>query len=763
MLVERGHDGPAPVFRPLANGSGLLLQLMRYLVRAPATNTRGPIYTEALLKSIHKANLNRQPVRLQFQADERGVCLSVDLPQANSRVFVQELLDAYPGVNVELARPVDVSGLDVWSRQLWFSPDLFQLHTFDKSEDDLNRVLADPISGILSALRTGRSGTLSCQVDLTIIPAKRKRYHRLKRVIRRVSQGFKFASCRRWYLRWSTSSRRLRRAAAWLLSLTPKSTLGSEISKAQTCDFKAAQQLFECSLVVITYAPRNSAEKATKWLDEVSASLGRFSSTEVELQLGKTTKGKPCHGFSRKRSFLLTPQEIASIWHPPTVSTAEVARLRQVAFREIEPPASFPSKEGRAYETALGRVRFRNQKQRCVIQMDDLRRHLLVLGRTGCGKSTFLLSTATQLIQQDRGLILIDPHGQLASELLEYVPRRRINDVIVFDAGEKEYPVGFNPLLGPAGSDPVLVADGVLTAFKNVFGFDESTAPRLLHIFRNSLLSLVGTPAASLLSVQRLLIDDVFRKSVVSGIKNPVVREFWRSEFNRWPKRDRTLYIASLQNKLGAFLANERLQNIFQGDRKVISIRETMDTSKILICNLSKGIVGHDASTLLGSLLLSSIHIAAMSRANLPEQQRPDCVVMVDEFHSYLSEGNTTIADALAESRKYRASYILSSQMLEQLDEATKASVLGNCGSTLCMTVGPRDAEVFAELLGHDLTIQNLMDIPKYHGYMRMLVDGAPNVFSMTTICPKTSTTSHATRIRRVSQQRYGNPIDQQR
>lgn len=164
-----------------------------------------------------------------------------------------------------------------------------------------------------------------------------------------------------------------------------------------------------------------------------------------------------------------------------------------------------------------------------------------------------------------------------------------------------------------------------------------------------------------------------------------------------------------------------------------------MDRLQILICNLSKGTVGLDASTLLGSLLLSSLQVAAMSRADIAESERTDCVVIVDEFHSYLTDGNSTMADALAESRKYRTSYVLSTQMLEQLDEQTLAGVLGNCGSTLCMTVGPRDAEILASLLGCGITPEDLMRVPKYHGYLRMLAEGVPCTFSMTTLPPPKS------------------------
>ena len=368
--------------------------------------------------------------------------------------------------------------------------------------------------------------------------------------------------------------------------------------------------------------------------------------------------------------------------------------------------------------------------------MDDLRRHLFVIGKTGCGKSTFLLNVVHQQMEANRGVVLFDPHGQLAEEALALVPKRRKNDVVYFDASDSTAPIGFNPMIGPPGTDPTLVADGVLTSFKNVFGFDEGSAPRLLHIFRNCLLSLIGTPHASLASIQRLLVDELFRKSVIAGVQNRAVKAFWLTEFQRWNSRDRTQFIASLQNKLGAFTTNERLNRILNPGKKGIVLRQLMDSSKILICNLSKGTVGHDASKLLGSLLLSSLQIAAMSRADIPEENRRDCVVVIDEFHSYLADGNSTMADALAESRKYRTSYVLSTQLLEQLDSVTVAGVLGNCGSALCMTVGPRDAEVLAELLSSNITRDEVMQIPKFHAYSRLMVNGVPSTLSMKTLSP---------------------------
>ena len=318
---------------------------------------------------------------------------------------------------------------------------------------------------------------------------------------------------------------------------------------------KADDQLFECRLLIHIFANCSAVSIAERRLREIAGTFGRFTNGNTGFV------ATDAHSRFR-RGFLLTPKEVATLWHPLTVSADTVSRVDRSTFREVEPPIGLGSRTRTAGDTMLGRLKFRQQRNQFGIAMDDLRRHMIAVGKTGCGKSTFLLNVMRQQVEANRGVVLIDPHGQLADEVLDVIPKRRTNEVVVFDASDRVNPVGFNPMIGPPEADPTLIADGVLTSFKNVFGFDDGTAPRLLHIFRNCLLSLVGTPQASLNSVQQMLVDAAFRRSVVSRIDNDAVREFWLTEFNRWNDRDRTQYIASLQNKLGAFTTNERLQRI---------------------------------------------------------------------------------------------------------------------------------------------------------------------------------------------------------
>ena len=702
---------------------------------------------ESLFGSLHKVLLRRARVSLWLESDSGGVSYAVDLPDEYRILFLQELQDAYPGTVVtSCKRPQSPSEQESWYQDVRLVPDLLRIRTHEEFIDLADdRLFADPVSGLMASVRSGTSGRVQCSIKLSIRRARPSRIRAAERILRRFGHGFISERLRVQFLKLATDHRFwLRRAATVLFFVARKEPVGDADSPDKCHD-----NLFECGLTIAATVPIDSRSLARQKLREIAGAFGRFNKGDTVFRWSKPAKRERV-----RRPFLLTQREVATLWHPITVSGDTVSRLERPAFREVEPPVVLTSKKGTGHGTVLGRVKFRQQRSQFGIAADDLRRHMLAIGKTGCGKSTFLLNIVRQQVESNRGVILVDPHGQLAEEVLNVIPKRRTNDVVYFDASDSIAPVGFNPMKGPLGTDANLIADGVLTSFKNVFGFDDGSAPRLLHIFRNCLLSLIHTRHASLASVQRLLVDANFRKSVVGQVENDAVREFWLTEFNRWNDRDRVQYIASLQNKLGAFTTNQRLQMILNGDRKGIQLREIMDQSKILICNLSKGRVGHDASTLLGSLLLSSLQIAAMSRADTPEADRTDCVCVIDEFHSYLADGNTTMADALAESRKYRTSYVLSTQMLEQLDATTLAGVLGNCGSTLCMTVGPRDAEILAELLGSGLSPEDLMKIPKFHAYLRLLIDGAPHTFSMTTLAPPRYNVGRAEVIRKVSRQR---------
>jgi hypothetical protein len=423
----------------------------------------------------------------------------------------------------------------------------------------------------------------------------------------------------------------------------------------------------------------------------------------------------------------------------------------QSDFAELEPPTNLPLTSD-ADVALFGRVKFRARDAVFGMRTHDRRRHVAIIGKTGMGKSTLIHNLVSSDIRAGRGVALIDPHGDLAESVLHSVPAHRTNDVVLFDAGDRDFPLAYNPLACPDPAQRDLVAAGVVSVFKKIYG--DSWGPRLEYILFNTLLTLVQVPGTTLLSVPRLLSNERYRAKLLAQLNDPVVSAFWRNEFEEYPERLRLEAIAPIQNKVGQFLSNPLSRAIVGQAKSALDLRRIMDEGKVLIVNLSKGRIGEEPSTLLGALLVTGLQLAAMSRADQPLEERKDFYVYVDEFQNFATESFATI---LSEARKYRLILTLANQYLAQIEETTLDAVLGNVGSLLCFQVGSRDAEALVEELGQQLTPEDLLRLPKYTAYARLLVDGMPSrPFSMTTLPPPHAWDDRRQIVRRTSRQRYG-------
>lgn len=421
-------------------------------------------------------------------------------------------------------------------------------------------------------------------------------------------------------------------------------------------------------------------------------------------------------------------------------------------FQELPPPLRFHSEE-ESGGVVLGTVRFREDRRPVVLGQEDRRRHLIIVGKTGMGKTTLLQNMIGHDIASGRGICLVDPHGDLAESVVGLVPRHRTNDVILFDAASRECSIGFNPLDCPDRSRIDQVTSGVVSAFKKLH---DSWGPRLEDTLRNAIFAIVEQ-GGNLLSVMKLLGEKSFREQVVPRIDDEIVRSFWMHEFASWSDNYRTEAVAAIQNKIRPFLTNTNIRAIVTNPRKCIDLRRIMDEGKVLIVNLSKGRLGEDNSTLLGAFLVTSIQQAAMTRADIPEELRKDFSLYVDEFQNFTTG---SFAAVLSEARKYRLSLIIAHQYLGQLDDETAKAVFGNVGSIVAFQVGSDDTETLALQLGKfpgQIEPQNLTGLPKYTAYARLLIDGLPsNPFSLRTLPPNEYfDEERATIVRRQSNRRY--------
>jgi len=396
---------------------------------------------------------------------------------------------------------------------------------------------------------------------------------------------------------------------------------------------------------------------------------------------------------------------------------------------------------------------FRNIRKKFGIKTDDRRRHIYVVGKTGMGKTVMMENMAIQDIKQGRGVGFIDPHGEAAENLLNFVPSNRINDVIYFNPADLNYPIAFNVMEKVDLEHRHLVASGLMGVFKKIW--PDVWSARMEYILNNSILALLEYPGSTLLGVNRMLADPDYRKKVVERITDPVVKAFWVTEFARYTQRYEVEATAAIQNKVGQFISAPLIRNIIGQVQSTIDMRKVMDDGKILIANLSKGKVGEDNSLLLGALLITKLQLAAMSRVDMPEEQRRDFFLYVDEFQNFATESFVNI---LSEARKYRLSLVLGHQYIAQMEEKVRDAVFGNVGTIISFRVGAEDAEYLEKEFIPEFTATDLVNLGKYNIYLKLMIDGiAGRPFSAETLPPMLKPEkSNQEKIIKVSRERYG-------
>lgn len=362
---------------------------------------------------------------------------------------------------------------------------------------------------------------------------------------------------------------------------------------------------------------------------------------------------------------------------------------------------------------------YRNEFKKFGIKTDDRRRHMYLIGKTGMGKSTILENMIVDDIRAGHGVAVVDPHGDLAEKIIEYIPSERIQDVVYFNPSDINFPIAFNVVEQVEPHLRHLVASGLIGVFQKLWA--DSWGPRLEYILRNAILAILDFPGSTLLGVVRMLSDKNYRKRVVANITDPVVKAFWEKEFSGYADKFASEAVSPIQNKVGQFLSSSLMRNIIGQVKSAIDIRDIMDSGKILIMNLSKGRIGEDNSALLGAMMITKIQLAAMSRVDVPEKERRDFYLYIDEFQNFSTD---SFANILSEARKYRLNLILAHQYIEQLSEKVKPAVFGNVGTMVVFRVGAADAEELVKEFTPTFTEEDIVNLPKYEMYLKLMIDG---------------------------------------
>lgn len=432
--------------------------------------------------------------------------------------------------------------------------------------------------------------------------------------------------------------------------------------------------------------------------------------------------------------FILNIEELASVFHLPHTNV-ETPNIVWASTKTAEPPAKLPLITGDEANdeniSAFGLTNFRGINHQFGMLRYDRSRHVYIIGQTGAGKSGLLELFALSDIYQNQGYAIIDPHGDFAINNMKFIPASRLKDVVYFNPADTSYPVGFNPL---EVTDPNMksnISSEVIGVLKRMFG--ESWGPRLEYILRYTILALLDRPETTMLDITRMLTDKKFRKETLEYCTDTVVLQFWKVEFGNWNDKFVNEAIAPVLNKVGAFTANPIIRNIIGQPKSTFNIREIMDEGKILVVNLSKGLIGEDNAGILGSFLVTKIQLAAMSRSDIPDiKDRRPFFLYVDEFQNFATDSFATI---LSEARKYGLNLTVANQYISQMTDTVRGAVFGNVGTMISFRVSAEDAQILAQQFEPQFEASDLLQMHNRHFVINMVIKGEKTpAFSATTL-----------------------------
>ena len=451
--------------------------------------------------------------------------------------------------------------------------------------------------------------------------------------------------------------------------------------------------------------------------------------------------------------YVLNIEEMASLYHLPHTSV-ETPGVAYTSTKVGQPPSNLPIPSNTPPESLslFGTTTFRQSNTKFGIKREDRMRHLYIIGKSGVGKSFLLNLLTLSDVFHNKGFAVVDPHGDYAQDIMRFIPEHRIDDVVYFNPADGDFPVAFNPMEVTDVNRRSNVASEIVGVLKKMFG--DSWGPRLEHILRYTLLALLETPNTTLLGIVRMLTDKKYRNEIIANVKDPVVKAFWVNEFASWNEKFASEAVAPVLNKVGAFTANPLIRNVLGQEKSSFNIRKIMDEGKILIVDLSRGKIGEDNASILGSLIITKIQLDAMSRADIPNiEDRVPFYLYVDEFQNFATESFAVI---LSEARKYGLYLTVANQYIAQMPEEVRDAVFGNVGSMISFRIGADDANYLAKYFEPVFEPLDLVNLDKQNIYVSMSIDGQTSLpFSAKTLILPQPPNDQTPRIIEQSRQKY--------
>jgi hypothetical protein len=518
---------------------------------------------------------------------------------------------------------------------------------------------------------------------------------------------------------------------------SPKRKSSIEQEAIKLIEEKSSKVGFEVVCRIITSAKTESV--ANGHLSNIKSAFAQYSGAEINsfgfseyhnlrtlisnFVLRRFTK--PIYEIFKPNTIILNSEELASIFHLPNIKFNRSPNINWQNYKNAPAPHNIPT-EG----LLLGHNHYRGETKEIRMKTEDRFRHFYVIGQTGTGKSSILQTMIRQDFRNGNGLCVIDPHGSLIDDILPFVPRERADDVIIFNPGDTERPLGLNLLEASTPEEMDLVALDAMNIMIKLFG-NEIFGPRIQDYFRNGCLTLMEQPeGGALTDIVRLFTDDEFQKLKVENVKNPIVRSFWENQMAKTGAREKAEMIPYFAAKFGQFVTNTMMRNIIGQTKSAFDFSQVMQEGKILLMNLSKGATGDINSKLLGLIIVSKIQMAALRRQKVDKEDRRDFFLYIDEFQNYITD---SIESILSEARKYRLGLVIAHQYIKQLegdkDGSTKIrdAVFGNVGTMMCYKIGAQDAEYMAKEMAPVFSDQDLINVDKFKAVMKLSIDTQPS------------------------------------
>ncbi len=781
-------------------------------VRVPKENESGPMVAEQIFATMHGIQTrfsmweklqgySSDHVSFEVASVGRIIKFYAAFPEKLRNLVEGQIYANYPNVEIEDCKDYAIddhsyhfSGIEL----KYLEADVFPIKRYSQYEDKIARVHVDPMAGITSSLVKFDDPVDQAWIQIVVTPLPDRWRIIFVKCIKILNKGIlgnieflKKAYAKAFVTRklWPKIVFFPVYFVFWVQGLLVIAKIdsgsvfgGAEAQNSSSDDIeevssksheretamdaamdKAARLLYAVNVRMVYASKHKSQEKAKVKLRELAGAFKQFNIPQLngfeirDFYFGETIARKYRERLITDDNMVMNSEELATLYHMPNL-TVKTPTIYWVMSKKLEPPSTLPMEGTDPDITLLGRTNYRGNQQVFGIKPLDRRRHVYVIGKTGMGKSTLLENMIYSDIVEGKGVGVIDPHGDLAENVLNFVPKNRVNDVVLIDPSDQEYAVAFNMLenIDPAFNS--IVCSGLVGIFKKIYA--ESWGPRLEHILRNTILALLEYPGTTMLGIIRILQDTEYRRMIVNKVEDPVVKAFWVEEFEKMQDKFRVEAISPILNKVGQFLSSPTIRNIVGQPKSTIDLRFFMDKGKIVIVNLSKGKIGEDNSSLLGAMFITKFQLDAMSRANIPEKERKDFYLYVDEFQNFATEAFATI---LSEARKYHLNLTMANQYIAQMPEEVRDAVFGNVGTVLSFQVGFDDAEYISQQFGEEVLPPDLVSLSKYNAYSRLLVDGMPtSTFSLATLPPPKLSIEddHLAKVTKVSRERYSQKVD---